>query len=137
MSTTEQQIRDLGHDWIGAEQRADVAYLDTFATDDFTLVGPLGFLLDKRQWLERYTTGAFVTRSLTWTDVSVRDYGDAAVAVGALEQEAAYQGRPSNGRFRVTQILVRDGERWRLAGLHYSPIAPPPGPPPGAAGRTA
>lgn len=129
MTSTEQQIRNLGDEWIGAEQRADVAYLDAFAADDFTLVGPLGFILDKRQWLERYTGGAFATHSMTWTDVAVRDYGDAAVAVGAVEQEASYRGTPSNGKFRVTQIFVRGGDRWRLAGLHYSPIASPPGMP--------
>jgi ketosteroid isomerase-like protein len=123
------QIHDLGERWTDAERRADVAALDGLAADDFQLVGPLGFVLDKRQWLGRYRSGAFVTHSLSWTDVAVRDYGDAAVAIGVLEQEAAFQGQPSNGRFRVTQVLVRDGEDWRIAGLHYSPIGAftPPG----------
>jgi ketosteroid isomerase-like protein len=123
------QIHDLGERWTDAELRADVATLDGLAADDFQLVGPLGFVLDKQQWLGRYRSGAFVTHSLSWTDVDVRDYGDAAVAVGVLEQEAAFQGRPSNGKFRVTQVLVRDGESWRIAGLHYSPIGAftPPG----------
>jgi ketosteroid isomerase-like protein len=116
------QIHDLGERWTDAELRADVAALDGLAADDFRLVGPLGFVLDKQQWLGRYRSGAFVTHSLSWTDIDVRDYGDAAVAVGVLEQEAAFQGQPSNGKFRVTQILVRDGEGWRIAGLHYSPI---------------
>jgi ketosteroid isomerase-like protein len=129
MSNTGTHIRDLGARWTDAERRADVAALDGLAADTFRLVGPLGFVLDKQQWLGRYRSGAFVTHSLTWTDVDVRDYGDAAVAIGVLEQEAAYQDQPSNGKFRVTQILVRDGESWLLAGLHYSPIGAftPPG----------
>lgn len=124
MSTTE--ITELGRRWA-AEEHGDTATLDELAVDDFTLVGPLGFVLDKTQWLDRYRSGNFVTDELRWHDVTIRRYGDAAVAVGIQDQRAAYQGRRSDGRFRVTQVLVRDDDRWRLAGLHLSPIAPPPG----------
>ncbi|GAB2739174.1 nuclear transport factor 2 family protein [Arthrobacter bambusae] len=40
-------------------------------------------------------------------------------------QQSAYRGQPSNGQFRVTQIMVREDERWQLAGLHLSPMAQP------------
>jgi ketosteroid isomerase-like protein len=135
MTSTEEQIRDLGRRWVEAELRADTAALDAMAVPDFTLVGPLGFVLTKEQWLDRYRSGAFHTSALTWDDVVVRDYGGTAVAIGRQTQEAAYQGRASDGRFRVTQIVVRAGDDapganpWRLAGLHLSPIATPPGPP--------
>jgi hypothetical protein len=26
----------------------------------------------------------------------------------------------------VTQVVVRDGDRWRIAGMHLSPIMAPP-----------
>lgn len=129
---TDEAIRELGRRWAEAEQRGDTAALDAMSTDDFTLVGPLGFVLDKQQWLDRYRTGAFVTQSLTWDDVSVRDYGDAAVAVGRHTQQAQYQGQPADGSFRATHIMVRRGGRWLLAGQHLSPVG---GPPPFAAGR--
>lgn len=124
--TTTDEIRDIGRRWAEAEVAGDVAGLDALAADDFALVGPLGFVLDRDQWLDRYRSGAFATSALSWDDVTVRDYGDAAVAVGTVTQEAAYQGQPNDGRFRVTQVAVRGGDGWRLAGLHYSPIAAPP-----------
>jgi ketosteroid isomerase-like protein len=127
MTTTE--ITELGQRWAAAEMRGDTDTLDELAVDDFTLVGPLGFILNKKQWLDRYRYGQFITHELNWHDVAVRDYGDTVVAIGIQEQRAAYQGRPSDGKFRVTQILVHRGDRWRLAGLHLSPIAPPPGAP--------
>ena len=129
---TGEAIRELGRRWAEAEQRGDTAALDAMTTDDFTLVGPLGFVLDKQQWLDRYRTGAFVTRSLDWDEVSVRDYGDAAVAVGRHTQQAEYQGQPADGSFRATHILVRRGDQWLLAGQHLSPAG---GPPSFAAGR--
>jgi ketosteroid isomerase-like protein len=125
-NSSEDQIRELGRRWVDAELRGDVAALDALTMDDFTLVGPVGFVLDKQQWLDRYRTGTFATRSLRWDDVAVRDYGDAAVAVGSHTQEASYQGQPTNGQFRATHIVVRHDDRWLLAGMHLSPIGGPP-----------
>lgn len=126
MSTTEEQIRDLGRRWAKAEQRGDIAELDELTTADFTLVGPVGFVLSKQEWLDRYRTGALRTTSLSWDEIAVRDYGVAVVAIGVHTQEASYQGNPANGRFRATHIAIRQGENWSLAGIHLSPIGGPP-----------
>ena len=123
--STRQQVLELGRRWAEAEQNADVAALEELATDDFTLVGPAGFVLHKPEWLDRYRTGSLTTHPLVWDEVEIRDYGTAAVAVGRHTQKAEYRGHPADGRLRVTHIAVlRDG-RWLLAGLHLSPIAGP------------
>ena len=122
-STSADQIRDLGSRWIDAELAADADALDTLATDDFRLVGPFGFVLDKQQWLDRYRSGDFATTALTWHDVDVREYGDSVVTIGMQSQEAAYKGSPSNGDFRITHVFVRDNDRWMIAGMQLSPTA--------------
>ena len=106
----------------------DVDVLDSMATKDFILVGPLGFLLDKTQWLDRYRSGDFVTSALDWRDTQVRVFGDCAIVVGIHDQEASYRGQANDGQFRATHILVREGDPWRLAGIHMSPITAPPTP---------
>ena len=100
--------------------------MDSLAHNDFLLVGPLGFILDKAQWLERYSSGAYVTSALDWRDTTVRVFGDSAVVIGVLDQQAAYGGQPNNGQFRATHILIREDDTWRLVGMHLSPIATPP-----------
>lgn len=118
-------IDELNRAWVAAQRAGDGQALADLLADDFTLVGPLGFVLDKKQWPAGYASGALVIRSMTWEQLSARVYGDTTVVVGQITQEAAYQGTPADGRFRVTQIWVRDGDRRLLAGLHYSPIAAP------------
>jgi ketosteroid isomerase-like protein len=127
-TTTIEQIRDLGSRWVAAELAADVETLDAIATDDFHLVGPFGFVLDKAQWLDRYRSGDFTTSAMSWHDVDVRDYGHSVVTIGTQSQEAAYRGAPSNGDFRITHVFVRDGDRWSIAGMQLSPttFVPPP-----------
>lgn len=128
-TTTVEQVRDFGARWAAAELGGDTETLASLAVDDFTLVGPLGFVLTREQWLDRYRSGDFVTHQLSWEAADIRSYGDGgtAIVIGVMEQRAAYRGNPADGRFRVTQVLARGSgaEPWRLAGLHLSPIAEP------------
>jgi ketosteroid isomerase-like protein len=121
MATSEEEIRDLGAAWVDAEVAADVDTLDALATDDFHLVGPFGFVLDKQQWLDRYRSGDFATTALTWHDVEAREYGDSVVTIGTQSQEATYKGTPSNGDFRITHVFVRENAQWKIAGMQLSP----------------
>ncbi|MHA6620674.1 nuclear transport factor 2 family protein [Pseudonocardia sp. DLS-67] len=126
MTTTENDIRELGSRWAEAEQRGDVDALQTMSTADFTLVGPAGFVLEREQWFAGYRSGALRIQALNWDDVRVRDYGDTAVAIGVRTQEATYQGTPAGGRFRGTHIAARRDGRWLMAGVHLSPMVTPP-----------
>jgi ketosteroid isomerase-like protein len=119
------ELERFGKRWAEAEVRQDVTTLDAMAQDDFILVGPMGFILDKTQWLDRYRNGDLVTSAMDWRDTQTRVFGDCAVVVGVHDQEAAYRGQPNNGQFRATHILVRENSAWRLVGMHLSPIAAP------------
>src|SRR5215472_1444294 len=120
------QLLELGRQWANAERAGDADALEQLLADDFLLVGPLGFMLHKTQYLGSRRSADLRHESLVWEDVHVRAYDNAAVAVGSLTQRSTYQGRDASGRFRVTQVAVRDGDRWSIVGLHYSPIAQPP-----------
>ncbi len=121
-----QDLAELDRTVTRAEVDGDVATLDALSTDDFMLVGPVGFVLDKQQWLDRYRGGGLRTIALAFEDAVTRVHGDCAIRIGRHVQEAEFQGRPVNGEFRATHVAVRDGDRWRLAGVHLSPIGGPP-----------
>ena len=125
MSEPRSDIEELSVLWASAERSNDAAALDKLLAEDFTAVGPLGFVLTRVQWLDRYREAAFVNEQFEWNINSVRSYGDSAVLIGIQNQRAAYRGNPSHGQFRVTQIMIRRDERWQLASLHLSPMAQP------------
>jgi ketosteroid isomerase-like protein len=120
------QVLELGQQWANAERAGDADALEPLLADDFLGVGPIGFMLDKTQYLGSRRSADLRHESLVWEDVRVRAYDNAAVVVGSLTQRSTYQGRDASGRFRVTQVAVRYGDRWTIVGLHYSPIAQPP-----------
>ena len=121
------QILALGNRWAQAEQNADTTALDELAAQDFRLVGPFGFILDRNQWLQRYDTGDLTTISLDWDQVEVREFGDTAIAIGRHTQRATYAGRPADGQFRITHVFVRDADAtWRIANIQLSQLAAAP-----------
>jgi hypothetical protein len=116
-------VLDLVRHWAAAEQQNDAGLLDGLLAEDFAGVGPLGFVLTREQWLVRFANG-LVNRSFAIEDPQV-----AAVAVGVLAQETSWQGGDNSGRFRVTLVAVRSGDRWLLANVHIGPLQIPAGPP--------
>jgi ketosteroid isomerase-like protein len=125
MDTDTTDIRELDNSWAAAEQVADAAALDALAVPDFQLVGPLGFVLDKQQWVQRYRSGDLHITTLEWAVASVRVYGDTAVTIGTHTQTGDYRGRPIGGAFRSTHVAVRRHGRWQLASIHLSPAQNP------------
>ncbi|HEY5832499.1 nuclear transport factor 2 family protein [Streptomyces sp.] len=121
MDHDEERLTAFARGWAEAERRGDVAALDALLTDDFTAVGPRGFVLDKKQWLDRYASGALIHDAFTWDEVTTRQYGRAAVAVGVQAQQSIYDGRDADGSFRVTQMIVEEDGAWKLAAVHLSP----------------
>jgi hypothetical protein len=122
MSTTADQLHELGARWIATEIAGDTATLEAIVTDDFRLVGPFGFVLDKDQWLDRYRSGDFTTSQLTWQDVAIRDYGDTAVTIRTQIPASGRQGHtherrlPDQPRVHSTRRAVDD--RWHTAQPH-------------------
>jgi ketosteroid isomerase-like protein len=124
--TSSDALRELETTWAQAARRADTGTLEAISTGDFALVGPLGFVLNKEQWLERYRSGDLVTHSLSFEDPVTRVYGDAALTIARHVQQASYQGQPADGEFRTTHIAVHREGGWLLAGIQLSPIGGPP-----------
>ncbi len=123
---TTDDVRMLSGKMTDAWRAADAEGLGALLTDDFRLVGPLGFVLGKDEWLDQHRSGALVTHEIAWEAEDQRTYGDCSIGIGTLSQKAEYRGQPADGQFRVTLLAVRTPAGPRLAGMHLSPIARPP-----------
>lgn len=115
--------------WAAAERAGDAAALEELLTEDFTGVGPVGFVLSKAAWTGRHSQGLRY-QAFDVDEVQVRTYGDIAVAVGRDTQRGTAFGHAVPEAARATHVLVRQAGRWRLASLHLSFIAGTPGAPP-------
>jgi ketosteroid isomerase-like protein len=125
MDNRSRQVEEFVGEWVAAEQRGDAAFLEGALTDDFVGVGPLGFMLNKQQWLGRFA-GGLSYESFALDELKTRFYGDAAVATCRQKQAGEFQSNDVRGEFRATLVLVEGYGGWLLAGWHASPIAGAP-----------
>jgi hypothetical protein len=123
---TRQEVANLAQTWIDAERRGDTTFLDQTLADDFVGVGPLGFMLNKSQWIGRHESGDLTYDALSLDEVTVRVYGMAAILIGRQAQRAAFRGNSIAAELRVTVVLVQREGDWQVAGVHLSPIGQPP-----------
>jgi ketosteroid isomerase-like protein len=124
---TNRDILTLSQDWANAERVSDTSRLADLLADDFVGIGPRGFMLTKEEWIGRHASGALRYDSLALDQVTVRAYAGAAIVTGHETDTIQYEGHPMQGDYRTTLVFVATQDRWRLANVQFSPIAPPPG----------
>jgi len=127
VTMTRSEIKDLLARFAQAQRLSDIDDLSELLTDDFKLVGPLGFVVPKQDWLEQFRTGMLQIQSVEWDEIDIRThaYTYFAIAIARLTQAATYARKPADGQFRVTAVAIGHGTSWHLAGAHYSAIAAP------------
>ena len=112
MSTLPAELQQVLDRWVAAELAGDAAALDAVLHPQFLFAGPFGYLLDREQWLARFTAGdqyhtVFTSFDFT-VDIPVRVIRDTALVVGTQEQTGTHQEEPVDGQFRSTVVLIRD-----------------------------
>jgi hypothetical protein len=111
--------------WIDAEARGDAASLDALLHVDFRGDGPRGYVMTKREWLDRYRDG-LVTSAFEWENTEVRAHPGTVFVRGIQTQKASYQGEDWSGRFLATLVGVRQDGRWSIVNLQLSELADEP-----------
>ena len=66
VTMTRTEIKYLLTRFAEAQRLSDVDDLSGLLTEDFKLVGPLGFVVPKQEWLEQFRTGTLRIQSLEW-----------------------------------------------------------------------
>jgi ketosteroid isomerase-like protein len=124
---TEQEILRQADAWANAELGGDTTSLERILADDYIGIGPLGFMLNKQEWLARHQSGDLKYESFNLDEVKVRVYNnDAAILTARQAQQGAYRGNSIPGQFRITLVFVQQQGQWRLASLQLSSIGQPP-----------
>lgn len=116
---SEQEVRDLVQRWAVVELNGDVDAFDALLADDFSGIGPVGFVLDKQQWSDRHR-GDLKNEEFEVKDAKVRLYGDTAVVVAVQAQKTKVMGHDSSGEFRVVLVAARQDGAWRIANVQLS-----------------
>jgi hypothetical protein len=111
-------IRGLRQAFDDAELHADTDRLESLLAADFRSIGERGYLLDKRQWIDRHAEFAYL--SLETTELDIRRYDRAAIVRCVQRSRASWRGAELTLSVRVSQTWVEQHDGWRLAGIQFS-----------------
>jgi ketosteroid isomerase-like protein len=124
-----EHINTLLSDWTAAELAGDSQKLATLLTDDFSGVGPMGFVLPRSAWTGRHHRG-LAYEHFGLEEIQIRHYGDVAVVAAGNVARGTYQGQPLPEALQATLVIASSSASWRLAAIHMSFIAGTQGSPP-------
>ncbi|HUS07267.1 MAG TPA: nuclear transport factor 2 family protein [Bryobacteraceae bacterium] len=105
-------VQDAARGWTTAAVKQDAEGLKRYLADDLQYAHAGGHRQNKEEYISAVTKGPAKYESLTFSDVTVRFYGNAAVLTGFVDVKM-----PGQDSFRVRTLQVyteRDGH-WQMA----------------------
>ena len=116
------ELIDVAHAWDRAMVGNDAAAIGRYMSDDWTIVGSDGGIIDKATFLGLVSSGTLLHDVMESDDFHVRVYGDTAVVTSRGVSGGTYQGQPFREVERVTCVFVRQLGHWTCVATHLSRI---------------
>ena len=119
---TEQLLREMTDEWAKALVRGDGGALSRIMAEDFFFAYPLEGD-DKEQFIDDVTSGEVRVEYLNRENVSVRIWGNTAVATGKDSARWFYKGHDYSGHYKIMHVYSLRNEAWRLVSVQACPIS--------------
>jgi ketosteroid isomerase-like protein len=124
-AATADEIQAMEHQWNDARARADIATLDRILVDDWTVTHANGTTDTKAKYLEDLRSGARkFSGGISESDVTVRPYGDTAVAAGSSNSTVSLNGQAQGGALHFTRVYVKRNGAWKMIVSHATTRQP-------------
>ena len=120
----EQQIRKIEQEWLDAIVKRDAAYLQNLEAPDFAVTGPGGRTLNKEEDIKDTTSGETTFEKMTIEKLTVRFYGETAIANGVAQVKAHTKGKNESGKYSWTDVFVKMNGEWKAVSGHVTAVAP-------------
>jgi len=118
----EQELLKLMNDWMNAEVKADMAFLDRFIAEDCVITDPVGAVWTKAQFLGGLKSGEGAVLTSMLDNMKARIYGDAAVVNGRMTATQKFQGKDISGQYQCTDMFIKKAGQWQCVAIHLSMI---------------
>ena len=117
----EAAIATIEQDWAAAMVKGDLATLEQNLAKEWTLTED-GQTTTRAQALAAFKSGAYKVESASLRDLSVRVFGDAAIATMTVETTGTFMGKPVPPLSRSTDFFVKRDGRWQCVSTQNTAI---------------
>ena len=106
-------VTDAENRWIRAFPKVDTRALDAILAPTYSDTDEEGNRTTKQDILTALKSGDVKFDSISFEQLHVQPYGNAAVATGVALQKGAYKGQPFPPKVAFTDTFVRENGVWR------------------------
>ena len=114
------ELEALHAKWFAAFDGGDGATMDQMEMDNLVLVMPVGFIWSKTEARAGTQPKLDPQIKRTLSDVSVRQFGNAAILTGVLTSTSPKE----NEKVATTVIFVQNSGRWKIASAQWTTVSP-------------
>jgi hypothetical protein len=116
------QILQKENEQNDALLKNDADMLANLCADQLAWTNASGVLLSKAEMLADISSGKQRNATMHHDDIQLHIYATTVVVTGTSTSNYTYNGKQSKGVRRFTNVWIRDGETWKLAVHHVTPI---------------
>ncbi|MCL4867585.1 MAG: DUF4440 domain-containing protein [Anaerolineae bacterium] len=92
----------------------DLGFFEQLLAEDFCYTNASGQVFNKTTYLDFFiNSGQMIWRKQELDDITIHWYGEIAIVVCKIYDQASYQGQPFAGHFRSTQVLKKTAGSWQ------------------------
>ncbi|HEX3101525.1 MAG TPA: nuclear transport factor 2 family protein, partial [Pyrinomonadaceae bacterium] len=117
-----EEITQLINNLASALARNDADALDGIYSDGCVFVAGNGQITTKPEQLVMIKSGDIRFGKVSFEEISVRGYGNAAVAVAHALSNGSFNGKPQTLEERVTFVAVKENKTWRVVNMQSTAI---------------
>lgn len=114
-ATTEDEIRQIEKGWAAKVTSGDHAGLERILGGQLIYAHSTGTIENKSEYMARLRRGAQKYDRIEHQSITVRIYGDAAVAHSKVRMTGTSDTRAFDDRLMMMHVWVKQGGRWQLA----------------------
>ncbi len=122
-ANVEQSIKAMNEQLNQAALKGDVATYDKLLADDYISISIFGGASTKAELLENFKSGKLKFEAIDVTDLKVRVYGDAALAISIANVKGHLGATDLSGQYRSVRVWVRHKGQWQSVSFQATRIA--------------
>ena len=116
----EDAVKKAHKQWTDSLTKKDATAADAVLMDDYSIIDPGGRPNDKKFIVDGLKNAVLKLESVDVADMTVRVIGSTGIVTSVQTLKGTYDDNDVGGRFRVTDVLVKQDGKWRIAAGHMT-----------------
>ena len=118
----EEAVRKAHKQWTTGLTKKDATAVEGVLTDDYTIIDPGGRPNTKEFIVDGLKGGLLKLDTVDVAEMTVRVIGSTGIVTSVQTLKGTYDDSDISGRFRVTDVLVKQDDKWKIAAGHMTKL---------------